>query len=157
MGNIEFGGWKVVLPLLGLEGRRWVVSPWVRGAAVELPLGPGDRLLIRGDPADFGAATDPEVLDHFLARGVEVRCARDLHAKLYLVETAAGPFGWVGSANATTGGERLNIELMAGACQFSRHSGPKATTPGPAGVPAAIGAAARQPQAEHRRVTSAVG
>ena len=103
------------------QGRRWLISPWITSDLPATVLRAGDRVILRGDPADFyHRFSNLETFSALAAiPGVSIRRNKQLHAKVYAQEGAGGCV-WTGSANLSKaarygqGQGGANIEVMAG-------------------------------------------
>jgi hypothetical protein len=110
-------GWPSAVSDLEGVGERFVISPYVTKAALELNLKVGDRLLLQGTARSFlNTSSNITIIEELVRRGVEVRRQPRVHAKVYMREFKGGAVGWLGSANLTHNGrsDGSQIEAMSG-------------------------------------------
>ena len=110
-------GWPYAARDLEGPGARFVISPYVTTAALQLGLKAGDRLLLQGTAQNFlHNASKLEVVEGLMRLGVEVRREARVHAKVYMRHFDGGAVGWLGSANLTQNGRSAGsqVEAMSG-------------------------------------------
>jgi len=110
-------GWPSAVRDLEGVGERFIISPYVTKAALDLDLKAGDRLLFQGTARSFlNTSSNITVIEELLQCGVEVRRQAQVHAKVYMREFEGGAVGWLGSANLTHNGRSAGsqVEAMSG-------------------------------------------